>query len=136
MFTLLVLSACNSKGGEQNVGKTESSVQTEASATEGGQASRADKNTGVTGPLVIDFYATWCGPCKQMQPITDEVMQNNPNVKFMPVDVDANGQLAEKYQVRAVPTYIFVNKRGEQQRVEGAVSKEVFENCVKWTLAG
>jgi thioredoxin 1 len=67
-------------------------------------------NSGKT--CLIDFYAVWCGPCKMMSPVVDEIAAENPDIVVGKVDVDENDDLAEKYQVMSIPT-ILVIKDGE-----------------------
>jgi len=65
-------------------------------------------------PVLIDFFAEWCGPCKTMSPILKQVKDNLGNdISVIKVDVDKNQSLASKYQVRGVPTLILF-KEGEQ----------------------
>lgn len=62
--------------------------------------------------VVLDLFATWCGPCKMVAPIIDELSKEMTDVKFFKLDVDNNGDIAEKYQVASIPTLLFF-KNGE-----------------------
>lgn len=61
-----------------------------------------------SGVSVIDFWATWCGPCKLLTPILEELSNEMTDVKFYKVDADQNGDLARKFEVRSIPTVIVI----------------------------
>lgn len=88
----------------------------------------------ITGdrPVLVDFYATWCGPCKTMQPILEDVSrQLGDQVKVIKVDVDKNPDAANKYQVRGVPTLILFKKGQSLWRQSGVVPAHQLVNVVK-----
>ena len=82
-------------------------------------------------PVVVDFWATWCGPCKIISPIIEEVAKENSGVKFVKVDIDANQELAEKYEVVYIPTLVVIENGKEITKSVGAISKEEILNLIK-----
>ena len=87
-----------------------------------------------TKPVIIDVYATWCGPCQQMTPIVDELEKEMGDYKFVKLNVDEARELSIKYGVISVPTFLFM-KNGEVKGKEtGYMSKEVLKEKIEATL--
>ena len=72
------------------------------------------------GLTVVDFYATWCGPCKMIAPLLDKFSTEYSNVNFVKVDVDELGDVAQQYEVSSMPTLIFFKNGEIVQKVIGA----------------
>lgn len=83
-------------------------------------------------PVLVDFYATWCGPCQLMHPILDDVKKEvGEKASILKIDVDKNQELAAKYQVRGVPTFM-IFKDGEQLfRQSGVLEKDELVKLLK-----
>ncbi len=78
------------------------------------------------GVVLVDFYATWCGPCKATGPIIEQLAEEVKNVKFVKVDVDQNQELSSQYQVFSIPTFLVFKDGQVVNQFVGAVSKEGF----------
>ncbi len=74
-------------------------------------------------PVIIDFYATWCGPCKKLFPIVEETAKENENVKFVKIDIDNTEDIALEYQVKSIPTLLLIQNGEEKKRIVGIVDK-------------
>ncbi len=80
--------------------------------------------TGNT-PVVIDFYATWCGPCKAMAPLMERLAQEfNGKIKVLKVDVDKNQAVAQAARIMSIPTLFFIDIDGNIQRHVGGLMYE------------
>ena len=75
-------------------------------------------------PVFVDFFATWCGPCKMMEPIVEKVSEEVPEVDFVKIDVDDAEDLAISYGISSIPCMIFFKNGEEADRVIGRVSKQ------------
>lgn len=71
--------------------------------------------------ILVDFYATWCGPCKMLMPRLEEMSRNYPNVEFVKMDVDKNMEYAIKMGIRGVPTVIIFNGEELLDRSSGVM---------------
>ena len=83
-------------------------------------------------PVLVDFYADWCGPCKTLAPILKEVKKElGDTVKIVKIDVDKNQSLASKYQVRGVPTMILFKNASQLWRQSGVLQKQDLISIIK-----
>lgn len=87
-------------------------------------------------PALIDFYATWCGPCQRFAPILESVSEQYVGkVDIYKVDVDSEEALSSMFNIRSIPTLVFISASGDVQRVSGAMSelelKERLNNLIK-----
>ena len=81
--------------------------------------------------VVVDFFATWCGPCKMLAPIIEELAETNiEGVKIVKIDVDQNEELAISYNIQAVPTLIFFKNGEEIQRVTGIIPQQNIQQII------
>lgn len=82
-------------------------------------------------PTLVDFYATWCGPCQRMHPILDELKEKiGDKAKILKVDVDKNEPLAAEYGVQSVPTLIVFRRGEEKWRAVGVQRPTVLEAAI------
>ena len=82
-------------------------------------------------PVLVDFYATWCGPCKYLSPIIEQIARENDNIKVVKVDVDSAPKLVKKYMIYSMPTVALFNEGEEINRFSGALPKDIIEKFIK-----
>ena len=83
-------------------------------------------------PVLVDFYADWCGPCRAVAPIIEELEKTYAGKALVgKVDVDANPKIAGKYEVMSIPTVILFNKGEEVERQVGFGGKDLYINMLK-----
>ena len=80
---------------------------------------------------VYYFTADWCNPCKKVRPIVEELNRDQSYVKFQIIDVDSAGELARKFEVRSIPTFILIEDGKEVNRFTGAKTRKDLENFIK-----
>lgn len=151
MATIMILaSSCTTKNSDSSstdeaVSTSETVVEsnnTSDNATNGdaeSQIATASEDVVMTRmvnngkPSVIDFSATWCGPCKMMKPIFHKLAAEYADkYNFITIDIDEEPGLAEKYHIQAVPTFIFIDADGEEgDRIKGAVDESELRDMLQ-----
>lgn len=76
------------------------------------------------GKVIIDFWATWCGPCRMLSPVLDEIVSENADIKLFKFDVDENQELVEQFRISNVPTLLFYNNGKLLDIINGLKSKQ------------
>ncbi|OIN90125.1 thioredoxin [Candidatus Berkelbacteria bacterium CG1_02_42_45] len=90
-----------------------------------------DEVVGGKKPVLVDFWAPWCGPCQMMMPIVEEVAKETKEVVVGKVNIDENPKLAEKYNVMGVPTFLLFKEGKVVDQIVEAVSKEALVATIK-----
>lgn len=84
--------------------------------------------TNSSVPVMIDFFADWCGPCKMLMPIVEELAgEYEGKVNILKLDVDESQDLAQKYGVMSIPTLVFIKNGDEVDRITGALPKDALQ---------
>lgn len=81
-------------------------------------------------PVLADFYADWCGPCKMLAPLLEQFAQEHPQVKVCKINVDDQADLAMDYDVRSIPTLVVFKDGKEANRSVGLISKSQLQNLI------
>lgn len=83
-------------------------------------------------PIIIDFYADWCGPCQLMKPIFEKVSKSfEGKLKFMKLDTQSESGLSMKFGVQGIPTFVIINEGKEVGRFVGYMAEEDFKFRIK-----
>jgi len=83
-------------------------------------------------PTLVDFYATWCGPCRSMQPVLDQLKHEmGKEVRILKIDVDKNADIADKFKIRGVPTFILFKSGEIQWRLSGVMDINTLKSKIK-----
>ncbi|ORZ22620.1 thioredoxin-like protein, partial [Absidia repens] len=82
-------------------------------------------------PVIVDFYANWCGPCKMLTPILTKSVAQNPKVSLFKIDIDDNTDIGQKYKIAALPTVIAFQNGEVVDQFVGMRNKAQVEEFVK-----
>ncbi len=82
------------------------------------------------GVVLVDFWATWCGPCKMIAPVVEEVSKEVSNARFVKIDVDENENLANKYQIASIPTLMIFKNGTPVDTLVGFMPKDSLKAVV------
>lgn len=85
-------------------------------------------------PAIIDFYADWCGPCKMVAPILEELSDENPDIVIYKVDTEVERELAAVFQIRSIPSILFIPMDKQPMMQAGALPKHVLEEVIQKEL--
>lgn len=87
-------------------------------------------------PAIVDFYADWCGPCKRLAPVLEELSKEyQGKVQIFKVDTEASPELAGLFQIRSIPSLLFIPKEGLPTMATGALPKDELKRAIKDVLA-
>lgn len=82
-------------------------------------------------PAIIDFYADWCGPCKMVAPVLEELAKEyEGKIKIYQIDTEVEQELAAVFQIRSIPSLLFIPKDGQPQMAQGALPKHTMEKAI------
>jgi thioredoxin 1 len=86
-------------------------------------------------PTIIDFYADWCGPCKLLTPILEEIQKEyDGKINIYKVNTESESELSAVFKIRSIPTLLFIPMQGPPQMANGLIPKEKFDNIIKEVL--
>ena len=114
-----------SSGDTNNISSSDQNILKVGSENFDEEVLRSDKK------VLIDFYATWCGPCKVLSPTVEEIAKENDDIKVVKIDVDEEEELANKYGVISIPTLIVIENGEVINKSVGVISKEEIESMLQ-----
>ena len=82
-------------------------------------------------PVLVDFWAPWCGPCRMLTPTLEEISKENAGkIKVVKINVDDNQEMAAKFEIRSIPTMIIFNKGELKNQIVGSLPKQQIEKAI------
>lgn len=131
-------SVCTAKDNKENAGKVLELTQDEFAKIVFDY--KLDKNEWKylgKKPAIVDFWAPWCGPCRRVAPILDELAADyKGKIVIYKVNVDNAKELSKALGIRSIPTFLMINKKGDVKTNVGAVPKEQFKTMIDTYLLG
>ena len=86
--------------------------------------------------VIMDFWASWCGPCKMMAPVFEDLSSSYAGkLKFVKVDTEENPELAARYSIQGIPSLVIVNKGAEVERIVGFTPKDALKQRIDQVLS-
>jgi thioredoxin 1 len=139
--SILILSACNSIGGNKNEGTSAESVEGTVTRMNTEmfkklvwdfQKNPAEFIFSGDQPVVIDFYADWCRPCKMVAPIMEDLAKEyKGKVRIYKVNTDEEAELSRLFNIRSIPAILYVPKNGKPQMSVGLSGKETYVKTIQ-----
>ena len=132
LMALVALTACNNQSNQQadNNAETEQ-VEAVAQDTPDDDGWIKQSTLLANKPMVVDFFATWCGPCKELAPVLDELEKKyEGKVIFQRIDVDQRPELAQEFRIEAIPMLMFITPSGEYKSLIGYQEASVIEGKI------
>ena len=152
----IILSACNSNSGSKNNDASETNSVEKTVVENSHSESKVVYLTNETFkekvfdyeaggdwkyegdvPCIVDFYADWCGPCKRIAPVLDELSKEyDGKIMIYKVDTDKQQKVASAFGIRSIPSILFVPMQGQPQMAQGALPKENLVSAIDEVLLG